>query len=222
MNSSAITKLAIALVRAQAEMPKVVFDAKNPFLKNDYASLGAIIDASRPVLSKHGLAIMQFPTSLEGRIGVRSVLIHESGESMEDTIYVVPETSKGLSVNQSAGVSITYLRRYSWAAILGLVTEKDTDGDAHADAEQTQAAVKKVMERTWSLEQMEAIVKGSGGSIMDYMDASTILDTSALPEDAPVKTVASWFKHYLASNGSTMLLKAADANEAYQKAKKAK
>ena len=50
--SESITRLAAALAMAQAEMPVAVFDATNPFLKSKYASLGSVIQASRPILAK--------------------------------------------------------------------------------------------------------------------------------------------------------------------------
>ena len=61
--SESITHLATALAKAQAEMPVAVFDATNPFLKSKYASLGAVIQASRPILAKHKLSLVQFPIS---------------------------------------------------------------------------------------------------------------------------------------------------------------
>lgn len=126
--SNTIQKLAEALSKAQAEMPVVRMNAQNPFLKNKYADLGAVIEASRPIMAKHGLSLSQFPTSEGDRIGVTSVLMHSSGEWMEDTIFIQSSDSKGLSVAQSAGVVISYLRRYMWSAIFGLYADEDTDG----------------------------------------------------------------------------------------------
>lgn len=128
--SSSIVKLASALAKAQAEMPVVKMNATNPFLKNKYADLGAVIETSRPILAKHGLAITQQPVSSDGKIGVTSVLIHESGEWLEDTIFIEATDSKGLSSAQNAGVVISYLRRYSWSAILGLYADEDNDGQS--------------------------------------------------------------------------------------------
>ena len=227
MNSSnTISKLASALARAQVEMPVVKFDAKNPFLKNKYATLGAVVQSSVPVMHKHGLSIAQFSISQEGRIGVRSILMHESGEWIEDVITLVPETQKGLSLNQAAGVTLTYLRRYSWASILGLVTDEDSDGDVHAETTNNAEADAKVTaimsERTWSFEQMDVVLeqmKLLGDVEADYEAVKTILAYSAIPENAPVKTVESWFKAYLKSPQEHMALKAADANDAYTKAK---
>jgi len=130
IKSETIGKLAGALTAAQAEMPDVKKNAVNPFLKNKYADLGAVIETSRPYLAKNGLSISQFPTSDADKIGVTSILMHTSGEYIEDTIYISTSDSKGLSVAQSAGVVISYLRRYGWASILGMYAEEDTDGGA--------------------------------------------------------------------------------------------
>lgn len=227
--SPSIANLASALSKAQAKLPKVKFDAKNPFLNNSYATLGAVIETAKPILAEFGLAVVQFPVSQEGRIGVRTALLHESGEFMEDVVTLVPESAKGLSINQSAGVTISYLRRYAYVAVLSMYADEDTDGDVqNADSQDNAKAneqVKSVFNnRTWSMEQMEAVVQmfpGGGEADIDYdNDVKPILDFSVLPENAPVKTVQSWFKHYLSSNGTTPMLKAADANEAYNKAKK--
>ena len=126
--STTIGKLSSALSKAQAEMPVVKMNAQNPFLKNKYADLGAVIETSRPILAKYELAITQFPASDGDKIGVTTCLTHSSGEWIEDTIFINSTDSKGLSVAQSAGVVISYLRRYAWAAVLGLYADEDTDG----------------------------------------------------------------------------------------------
>lgn len=125
--SESITKLAAALAKAQAEMPVVKMNKQNPFLKNKYADLGAVIEASRPVLAKHELSIAQFPTGTR-EVGVTTILMHSSGEWISDTLTLPLGDSKGLSDSQSAGVVISYLRRYSWASVLGLYSDEDTDG----------------------------------------------------------------------------------------------
>ena len=134
--SESITHLAAALAKAQAEMPVAVFDATNPFLKSKYASLGAVIHASRPILAKHKLSLVQFPISggsATGQcsgdcIGVESILTHESGEFVAERISIPLTEEKGKSKVQSAGSTLTYLRRYSWASILGMYSDEDSDG----------------------------------------------------------------------------------------------
>ena len=159
--SESITHLATALAKAQAEMPVAVFDATNPFLKSKYASLGAVIQASRPILAKHKLSLVQFPISgpnlglgngMNGTdatnattargdarpttdyIGVESILTHESGEFVAERIVIPLTEEKGKSKVQSAGSTLTYLRRYSWASILGMYSDEDSDGSTPAQA----------------------------------------------------------------------------------------
>ena len=162
--SESITKLAAALASAQAEMPVAVFDATNPFLKSKYASLGAVIQASRPILAKHKLSLVQFPVSgtngtegtngAAGRatvaggthcpttdyIGVESILAHESGEFIAERILIPLTEEKGKTRVQCAGSTLTYLRRYSWAAILGMYSDEDADGSSPVQAFAAKAA----------------------------------------------------------------------------------
>jgi hypothetical protein len=134
--SESITHLAAALAKAQAEMPVAVFDATNPFLKSKYASLGAVIHASRPILAKHQLSLVQFPISggsTTGQcdlVGVESILTHESGEFIAERISIPLAEEKGKTKVQCAGSTLTYLRRYSWASILGMYSDEDSDGVA--------------------------------------------------------------------------------------------
>jgi hypothetical protein len=126
--SETITHLATALAKAQAEMPVANFDATNPFLKSKYASLGAVIQASRPILAKHKLSLVQFPISDAVGIGVESILAHESGEFVAERIVIPLAEEKGKTKVQCAGSTLTYLRRYSWASILGMYADEDSDG----------------------------------------------------------------------------------------------
>ena len=132
--SETITHLATALAKAQAEMPVANFDATNPFLKSKYASLGAVIQASRPILAKHKLSLVQFPISDAAGIGVESILTHESGEFVAERIVIPLTEEKGKTKVQCAGSTLTYLRRYSWASILGMYSDEDSDGSSPVQA----------------------------------------------------------------------------------------
>jgi hypothetical protein len=138
--SESLTHLATALTLAQAEMPVAVFDATNPFLKSKYATLGAVIQASRPILAKHKLSLIQFPISDTVGIGVESILTHESGEFVAERILIPLTEEKGKSRVQTAGSTLTYLRRYSWASILGMYSDEDSDGSSPVQAFKKPAA----------------------------------------------------------------------------------
>jgi hypothetical protein len=136
--SESIKNLAIALHKAQEELGRVNFDATNPFLKNQYATLGAIIETSKPILVKNGLSVSQPVTSNDGFIGVTTILMHDTGEYIASTATISVEDQKGLSLAQVAGSIITYLRRYSLAAILNLYADEDTDANKMTEAREHQ------------------------------------------------------------------------------------
>ena len=120
-----MTGLAAALVAAQKEMPKVEPDAVNPHFKSKFVSLDHLIAKTRPVLNKHGLAIVQSPTHIEGSPALATTLYHSSGESATD---VMPLILAGSNM-QKLGAALTYARRYAWAAALGIAGEEDDDGE---------------------------------------------------------------------------------------------
>jgi hypothetical protein len=115
-----------ALAKAQGEFPPVHFDAVGQARggRYKYASLGAIWQAVRPTLAANGLSVVQLPTTApDGSVGLRTVLAHASGETLESTA-----TMPGGSTPQQQGSAYTYLRRYALAACLGIVAEDDDDG----------------------------------------------------------------------------------------------
>lgn len=124
------TNIFNALIQAQGKFPKIAFDKDNPYFRSRYATLGAVIEATKPILQEHGLAVTQWPTNDVERVGVTSRLIHVSGEWMEETVTVpLKGATDKTQIAQVAGIDITYLRRYSYNAILGLVADEDTDGN---------------------------------------------------------------------------------------------
>lgn len=132
-SSESIAKLAAALVAAQAEIKAVAKDSTNPHFGSKFASLDTIIGATRPTLTKHGLAIVQGATTPHtdetGRVTAFTVetrLVHSSGEWLENQA-VMPV---GKADPQGAGGALTYGRRYGLSALLSLATDEDDDGNA--------------------------------------------------------------------------------------------
>ena len=146
--SDSINELATALSAAQAELKAAPMTGRNPHLKNKYATLNDIIDTARGPLAKHGMAYVQMPTSPAdlsyGVIGLTTRLMHKSGQWLEDDMYfpVDPGSNRAVNPAQVAGSTITYMRRYALAAMLGIVADEDADGEtaAHAPAAKPQVA----------------------------------------------------------------------------------
>lgn len=124
-HSDTITKVATAIAGAQAELQNVTADASNPHFRSKYASLPALLDTVRPVLAKHGLALVQLPIGADGRVGIETILMHASGEWIGAELTVRPVKDDP----QGAGSALTYCRRYSLAAALA-IGQEDDDGNA--------------------------------------------------------------------------------------------
>lgn len=123
--SEQIGELAKALCEAQAEIKPAIKDSNNPFFKSKYADLAAVMDVCRGPLTKHGLAISQHPGSDGEYLEVETVLIHQSGQWIASKLRLKPVDTKP----QSVGSAITYARRYSLSAVLGIASEEDDDGN---------------------------------------------------------------------------------------------
>jgi hypothetical protein len=136
VQSAEIEKVAAALVAAQGEMtnPPKTKTVHAGQKKYSFAPLPEIIDAVRPVLTKHGLAVVQLVR--ERRLETR--LIHTSGQWIGGA-YTLPS----LADSQDMGSAITYARRYSLCAILGIAGEDDEDGEAATAAEQAEAEARR-------------------------------------------------------------------------------
>lgn len=122
--SETMAKLAPALASALADIHNATKDAKNPHFKSSYASLASVIDATKATLGQHGLVVVQAPGWHDNRVTVTTRIVHTSGEWIE----AVAEAPIPKADPQGVGSAITYLRRYSLAAICG-ITQEDDDGE---------------------------------------------------------------------------------------------
>ena len=123
--SENIGDLAAALAKAQAEVGTVHKDSANPFFRSNYASLAAVWEATRPILSKHGLSVVQLPSHDESGYYVETMLMHGSGQWIKSRTYMKPAKDDP----QGIGSLISYARRYALQAVT-MVCPDDDDGEA--------------------------------------------------------------------------------------------
>lgn len=124
--SESIQNLAAALAKFQEEIKNPANSADNPFFKSKYAPLNDVLNLVRPILTKHGLSVLQSPSGDGQNIIVTTLLLHSSGEWIE-TEPLVLKADKPTA--QGAGSAITYARRYAISAVLGISSEDDDDGN---------------------------------------------------------------------------------------------
>ena len=129
--STDITKLSQAMLIVQQQLQPAIKDAKNPFIGNEYATLNSVMESCRNLLSSQGIWLTQLPCPAPvelgaGHIGLETRLIHAESGQWISSVAVIPLPKND---PQGMGSAITYARRYSLCAILGIVTEDD-DGNA--------------------------------------------------------------------------------------------
>ena len=123
-----------------------------------------------------------------GICGVRCVLVHKSGHVFETNTY--PFTVKEGAKLQDEGAEITYRKRYSLGAFLGMATEEDTDGN---DDDATNAT-----ERKASPKQVEMLAKYYSGDNLTHL-----LETNKIEklEDMPMRKASELISKIIAKKG---------------------
>ena len=129
--SEDLKELFTALSKAQAEMHTAGLSNTNPFFKSKYADLAEIVKSSRPALTKNGLTVIQQILPNEhGKNVLHTVLGHTSGQWIESRMELRPAKDD----IQGLGSCISYCRRYSYAALVGvIVSDEDDDGETAVD-----------------------------------------------------------------------------------------
>jgi hypothetical protein len=118
--------LMTALLAVQAEAPKIAKNAENPHFKSKFASLDGVMEEIGPILTRHGLVWLTLPGRVDGEPVLSYRLVHAAtGEAIEGAMPLMLKTADP----QGQGSALTYARRYSIMAVLGLVTGEDDDGN---------------------------------------------------------------------------------------------
>lgn len=140
LESDAVDALAAALAKAQAAFGDVTKDKTGKVqgegkggryeYSYKYADLAAVLDAVRKPLADNQLALVQRPIPALGGLVLETRLIHSSGQWI-GSVYPLPDPT---GRPQEMGSALTYARRYSLTALLGVAPDEDDDAAAAEDA----------------------------------------------------------------------------------------
>ncbi len=149
-----------ALLDAQKEMGTALKDSKNPFFKSSYADLNSIREACMPSLNKHGIVVLQPTAFIDGKNFIKTILLHESGESMESLTEIIYSKQNDA---QSQGSGITYARRYGLQSFVNVGAEDD-DGNKSSTPQKEEKA--PIVTEWLSEEQFNKAMKGTKKEIL--------------------------------------------------------
>lgn len=166
--SESICAIAKAITEAFGELQDVAKTqtAKAGAYSYSYATIADALGMARPILSKHGLALMQTAETTAEDVIVHTTIMHSSGEFIT---HQPTRLASGADA-QKTGSAITYARRYSLMAALGLATEDDDGATAPKRQEMPKAQSKPPL----------APAKASGFRTADKIDGLTYDERNAL------------------------------------------
>jgi hypothetical protein len=146
--SETLGKLAAALAKAQLGFTAIEkahtaqVESKREGARSysyQYADLADVLAAVRKALAENGLALFQ-PLAWNGSPWLVTRLHHESDEWVE-SLYKLTEYDRP----QDFGSAMTYARRYSITALLGIAAEEDDDGARAQEGQQRRGASKPAL-----------------------------------------------------------------------------
>ena len=175
ITSETIDKIAPAFVKAQAACNGAKKSSNNPHFKAKYADLSAVWDACESALEVNKLSVLQgLGEVIDGKMQIETMLLHESGQWIKSLASIpLPKADP-----QGYGSASTYARRYTLAALMGIVQEDD-DGNAAS-----RPAPEKKAEPLISSEQrldLQGLIEGTGSNIIAFCQFYKIASLPELP-----------------------------------------
>jgi hypothetical protein len=178
--SESIKEIAAALPKAQSAIKSASKDVTNTFFKSKYADLASVIDACRDALNAQGISMLQSVRATESGVAVETTLLHSSGEWISSELEM-PVTKADA---QGVGSAITYAKRYSLQALVGVPSEDD-DGNKATDAAPKKGAAAQGFE-----ESVKSVAAVEFEKLSVEEQVSMRLHASIIKEMNPVKGAA--------------------------------
>lgn len=190
-HSEQLNELFSALAKAQGEMPMALMTGYNPHFRSNFADMPDLVRASRPALAKYGLSVSQVDwVDDNGKCFLKTILGHSSGQWVESIMAITP------SKNDVQGIMSyrSYVKRYAYASIVGVVASDEPDDDGNAAVEEPRtvmvekpAYVEKVIKE--QLDQLEEELKDDLDIAKRVMDGLKIQSLKDMPKNVFLPTL---------------------------------
>jgi ERF superfamily protein len=125
-HSNDLKDLFTSLAKAQGEMESASLNKENPFFKTRYSDFASVVKSTRPSLTKYGLSVCQtIHHNDDGQLWLTTRLAHSTGQWIDSKVRIVPSKND----IQTLGSYLTYMKRYTYASIVGSIDGDDDDGE---------------------------------------------------------------------------------------------
>ncbi len=136
-----------AFKSAQAAFGRVGKDGKNPHFKSSYATLEAVIETVAEVLHENNFIFYQLPIMQDDKFVLETTIIHECGEKL---VSICPIVAANMNDPQKLGSAITYMKRYSLMAMLGLIADDDDGQRAATPPKPKRSSDEQLADKVWN------------------------------------------------------------------------
>jgi len=184
-------EMGAAVVAAYAELGHVAKDGTGNYGK--HATISAVLDAAKPILAKHGLAVIQtFGMFEPGFVSVETTLLHTSGEALNGGGLRMPAPNDP----QKVGGAISYARRYALMTFLGLAAEDD-DGQTASDAIRQENEPHPLSGRVAEvMADMKALTDTKKDELKAWADGRKLSGAALLGNDKWLELVEAWIAEF--------------------------
>lgn len=130
ITSEQTNEVVAALAKCQAKFPSItkLKEGKGGSYTYKYADLADTVKQTLPVLAENGLCVIQDFGMVDRNITCTTRIAHTSGQFIEGTLPFPLLAPEHMNAMQGLGNQITYLRRYTYCAMIGVVADDDLDG----------------------------------------------------------------------------------------------
>jgi hypothetical protein len=189
-SSEATNEISAALAKAQGQINNPGKGSQNPHFRSKYADLSAGINAIREGLSANGIAFLQSPR-MEGDVMMLDTRLTCGAQWFESEWPVC----KLPAPPQQIGSALTYARRYSLFAMVGIAGEDD-DANAANVAETPAPQPTLVNEDQVSALDSLLLVLGDDtrAKFLDYWKIGEVSDLAASKFDLALKILKAKMK----------------------------
>ncbi len=147
--SEKINEIATALSKFQKNIKTIKKDKKaNLGFQYEYADINAVLQACKEPLANNSLSISQPMGIIDGKAVLYTQVSHSSGQWIRGCCFIQPDTGGKLRGVQATGSAITYMKRYSLCALLGLDSGDDDDGKAAVESVEKKKAQPNIIKQT--------------------------------------------------------------------------
>jgi hypothetical protein len=144
-----------AMRLCQADITPVVKNAWNPDTKSEYASYDRVVEAIKPIYTKHGFSVSYstFRSERENHEGISALVAHSGGHEKTYSVDIpLDRTGKAGAVNKTGthafGSTMSYGRRYLALLIFNIPTigeDKDGNEEEATITEEQAVELRKLM-----------------------------------------------------------------------------